>query len=128
FHGDNMPIGDIFKIKSDFEEGPYGPGSGEQLYAPAACPLAQFPQYTARFRYSLTYKLETNTYRVGTAMAPGVLDELIKIIEDFQFYRNNGKQPGHPASNDEIYKTNFHLPLSMKYYAVQNWGAAGDDW
>ena len=110
FHGPGQPVGDLYKIFSTGEDhGPWAPGTGQVIEPSAFC-----PEIPVRTRYERTYKRETHEWRS--------IDELMTLINEFSAARDSGTE-----SVRAFLQKNFDVEATLKYYAVQQWGAPWDD-
>jgi hypothetical protein len=110
FHGKGQPIGDLYKVFSTGDDhGPWGAGTGQELEASPWC-----PEIPLRTRYERTYERETHTWRS--------IDELMGLIASFSAARDAG-----PAEVRAFLQQRFDVDATLKYYAVQQWGAPWDD-
>jgi hypothetical protein len=110
FHGKGQPIGDVYKIFSTGEDhGPWAPGTGQVLEPSPYC-----PEIPVRQRYEHTYRRESHEHRS--------IDELIDLITAFSAARDAG-----PEQVRAFLSERFDVDATLKYYAVQQWGAPWDD-
>jgi hypothetical protein len=110
FHGKGQTVGDVFKLESDGNTGPYGVGSGDPIGPSPFCPAIP-----VKTRYERTYNRNSNDWR-----GP---EELIALVEGLAAARTQGA-----AKVKEYLEKNFDVDLLLKSYAVHQWGAPWDDW
>ncbi len=110
FHGDDLPIGDVYKVFSTGDDhGPWAAGTGQEIEPSPWCPA--IPVAT---RYERTYERHSNTWRS--------IDELMGLVTGFAAARD-----GDTAAVRAFLAANFDVQATLKYYAVQQWGAPWDD-
>jgi hypothetical protein len=110
FHGPKQPVGDLFKLDSVGDDlGPWAAGFGQPLGASPFCPMIP-----VKTRYERTYSRETNQWRGH--------DELMALVKGLATARAGGTE----ALRAFLLK-NFDVDATLKYYAVQQWGAPWDD-
>ncbi len=109
FHGKGKAVGDLYKLFSTGEDlGPWAPGFGGPIVANPSCPAIP-----VRYRYEVTYKLETNNWR-----GP---DEIMALVTGLAAARSS------MATLRDFLTKNFDVDATLKYYAIQQWGAPWDD-
>ncbi len=110
FHGKGQPIGDVYKIFSTGEEhGPWASGTGQAIEPSPYC-----PDIPVRSRYEHTYRRESHEWRS--------IDEMMGLITGFSAARDEGAEAVRAFLADH-----FDVDATLKYYAVQQWGAPWDD-
>jgi hypothetical protein len=111
FHGKGQAIGDVYKIFSSGDDlGPWAAGFGQAIVESPFC-----PEIPVRTRYEHTYKLESNDFRT--------IDELMVMIKQF----SDARDTASPEKLRAFLTGAFDVDATLKYYAVQQWGAPWDD-
>jgi hypothetical protein len=111
FHGKGQPVGEVYKLFSTGDDhGPWAAGFGQEIEASPFC-----PDIPVRTRYERTYQRETYGWRP--------IDELMTLMHDFAVARDGTSQDVRA-----FLMKNFDVAATLKYYAVQQWGAPWDDY